>query len=168
MAVIIQGVSLPFGVPEEEIISSGLKKAGISRKSVTRTGLHKTSLDARRQNGIKTVSSVWAELESAEEEEKICRLKSFCVYVGAPDFVLPTASAKAEGKRIAVAGFGPAGMLAALILAEAGLRPVVFERGSEVDKRAAAVEDFWKNGNFSPRTNVQFGGGGPGTFSDGK
>ena len=79
MAIIIQGINSPVGTDSSEIIGTALKKAGI--KKAVQTGIHKISLDARKQNDIKTVSSVWAELESRAEEEKICSLKDFCTYV---------------------------------------------------------------------------------------
>lgn len=71
-------------------------------------------------------------------------------------------------KRPVVVGFGPAGMLAAYALAKAGLCPLVLERGADVDERRRRVNEFWQGGAFSPQTNVQFGEGGAGTFSDGK
>lgn len=73
-----------------------------------------------------------------------------------------------EEERPVIAGFGPCGMFAALILAEAGLRPVVLERGRDVDRRAQDVEHFWNTGELDTESNVQFGEGGAGTFSDGK
>ncbi|MDR1136627.1 MAG: NAD(FAD)-utilizing dehydrogenase [Clostridiales Family XIII bacterium] len=70
--------------------------------------------------------------------------------------------------RPVIAGFGPCGMFAALILAEHGLKPLVLERGKPVEERIVDVERFWKNGVLDPESNVQFGEGGAGTFSDGK
>ena len=77
-------------------------------------------------------------------------------------------SARILEHRPIVVGFGPAGMFAALILAQAGLRPLVLERGQDVDARTAAVERFWQDGVLNVQSNVQFGEGGAGTFSDGK
>jgi uncharacterized FAD-dependent dehydrogenase len=74
----------------------------------------------------------------------------------------------AGGARPVVVGFGPAGIFAAYYLAKAGLRPIVFERGGSVANRAAMVESFWRGGTLNPESNVQFGEGGAGTFSDGK
>lgn len=73
-----------------------------------------------------------------------------------------------ESKRPVVIGFGPAGMFAMLKLSEAGLRPVCYERGEKVDERQLSVERFWQTGELNPESNVQFGEGGAGTFSDGK
>ena len=70
--------------------------------------------------------------------------------------------------RPVVVGFGPAGMLAAFYLAREGYRPLALERGQDVDQRTSDVEKFWQTGQFDPESNVQFGEGGAGTFSDGK
>jgi len=82
-----------------------------------------------------------------------------------PTYEIPRAESDA---RPVVVGFGPAGMFAALLLAEAGLRPLVLERGADVETRAAAVKRFWETGALDERCNVQFGEGGAGAFSDGK
>ena len=71
-------------------------------------------------------------------------------------------------ERPVVVGFGPAGMLAAFYLAREGYRPIVLERGQDVDQRSHDVETFWQTGEFKAESNVQFGEGGAGTFSDGK
>ena len=71
-------------------------------------------------------------------------------------------------QRPVVAGMGPAGLFAALLLAQAGQQPIVLERGAPVEERSRDVEHFWQSGELRPESNVQFGEGGAGTFSDGK
>ncbi len=168
MAVIIQNIPAPVGTEHGEIISLALKKAGILPRQAVTTGIHRISLDARKHNDIKTVSSVWAELESKGLEEKICRSKDFCTLVDIAPFEPEITGKTLPDGRIAVAGFGPGGMFAGLVLARAGYRPLIFERGADCDSRSEKVEKFWKTGEFDEHTNVQFGEGGAGTFSDGK
>lgn len=168
MAIIIQNISAPPGAAAENIIASALKKSGINKSTVIRSGIHKISLDARKQNDIKLAVSVWAELSSPEEEKYISEKREHISLVDITPFVPQVTGEKIPEGRIAVAGFGPAGMFAAFVLAEAGYRPVVLERGADVDSRTAAVNAFWSSRSFSPVTNVQFGEGGAGTFSDGK
>ena len=70
--------------------------------------------------------------------------------------------------RPVIVGFGPAGMFCGLMLARAGFSPLILERGEDVDSRTQKVEAFWRGGELNPESNVQFGEGGAGTFSDGK
>lgn len=80
----------------------------------------------------------------------------------------PDAGEKQLSHRPVIVGSGPAGMFCAYELAKHGYCPIILERGSSVEERTAEVERFWKDGILNPKTNVQFGEGGAGTFSDGK
>lgn len=166
MAVIISQVKTPVTSGSEEIIRAALKKAGLSINDTIKAGVHKTSLDARNNDRIVLVSSVMAELESEGEEKRICEKFPFCSEVKRQK-LMPEKCGHAD-KKVVIAGFGPAGMFAGLILAEYGFSPVIIERGGSVEERTAAVENFWKNAVLDTNTNVQFGEGGAGTFSDGK
>lgn len=166
MPVIISQIITDVSASQTEIISAALKKAGINPRSAASCGVHKTSLDARDNGNIKLVSSVWAELEDQNAERKLCEKNPFCTEVRTENPLPPK-----DGQRLknaVIAGFGPAGMFAALTLAEYGFRPVVLERGGDADERTDAVRNFWSGGGLDISSNVQFGEGGAGTFSDGK
>ena len=129
--------------------------------------LVKRSVDARKKPDIKIIYTVDVAIDG--NEEKIIR-KSGCKRASiAPIsyYKLPQCSAVPE-KRPVVVGFGPAGMFAAFVLAKAGLRPIVLERGEDAQSRHEKVQKFWETGELDVRSNVQFGEGGAGTFSDGK
>lgn len=166
MAVIISQIRTEVGADREEIISAALKRAGLSRNGVRKADVYKTSVDARDNSRISIVSSVWAELGDSSAEQKICEKFSFCSEVKNQRLMPERVSGKT--KKVVIAGFGPAGMFAALTLAEYGFEPVVIERGGNVDDRVRAVNNFWNNAVLDVSTNVQFGEGGAGTFSDGK
>lgn len=172
MAVIISRIKTPVTAGREEIISAALKKAGLAPASVLKCEVRKTSLDARDNSRICLVSSVWAELGDETAELRLCEKKDFCDRVSygtnAAEKLLPEKNFADKKKKVVIAGFGPAGIFAALTLAEYGFEPIVAERGGDVDERTAAVHDFWNGGELDTSTNVQFGEGGAGTFSDGK
>lgn len=125
--------------------------------------LVKRSLDARRKNDLHYVCSVAFGYKGGEEAI-IAREKNAALYEK-PVFNIPAVSMPL---RPVVAGFGPAGMFAGLVLSRAGARPIVLERGEAVETRMEKVAAFRAGGSLDPECNVQFGEGGAGTFSDGK
>ncbi len=167
MAVIISEISSAVNESEKNIIDKAIRRAGLTKSDIHVAGIYKTSLDARDNTNIKLVSSVWVETD-VNDEERACALKPFCSQVKVNDFAPASFGTERADGRIVIAGFGPAGMFAALTLAEYGYKPLVLERGGDVDSRTAKVTAFWKNGTFDRQSNVQFGEGGAGTFSDGK
>ncbi|MCR5626981.1 MAG: FAD-dependent oxidoreductase [Lachnospiraceae bacterium] len=130
----------------------------------------KSSIDARKKNEPLYVYSVAL---SVKNEEKVIKNlkdnKNVSLYekTGYKAVTLNMAPGK-DLVRPVVIGFGPAGMFAAYLLALNGLRPLVLERGCEVSKRKEKIETFWNTGELDENSNVQFGEGGAGTFSDGK
>ncbi len=165
--IIAENIRLPVTAPTEEIFSEAarrLKKAGIS--DIFDIKLHKRSLDARRRGNPCFVCSVicMCDVSTKTAEHlgkyslKLCPKKTL-------DFPEGNEIMRA---RPVVIGFGPAGMFSALILAEHGYRPIVLERGDALDDRVKKTESFFAGGALDPESNVQFGAGGAGTFSDGK
>ncbi len=126
--------------------------------------IRKKSLDARRKGEIRFVYAVDAETDC---EDAVLKRTSSPKITRAEDYEYEIPRADSD-KRPLIAGFGPAGMFAGLVLAEAGLRPVIIERGLDAKARREKVDLFWRNGKLDPDCNVQFGEGGAGTFSDGK
>lgn len=125
------------------------------------------SLDARKKEDIHYSYIVEAALVKEEKVLKNKRIKGIepAVKKESRPFFMGTEKLL---ERPVIAGFGPAGMFCALELARQGYRPMVIERGEEIEKRVSSVERFWQKGELNPSSNVAFGEGGAGTFSDGK
>ncbi len=121
----------------------------------------KKSIDARDKNDVHYLFSLNIKIEN---ENKFLKLKNVSVV---KPFIYEIKKSHSE-KRPVIVGFGPAGLLAALVLARAGLNPIVIEQGKKVDERQKDIETFFKTGILNTSSNVQFGEGGAGTFSDGK
>ena len=129
--------------------------------------IHKRSIDARKRDDIKVVCTVCAEVESKRNKGSLEYLEKKGIKVYSEEELEICLGNKPEHPPVVV-GFGPAGMFCALILARAGYKPVVIERGSDIDTRIADVDAFYKTKKLNSDSNIQFGAGGAGTFSDGK
>ncbi|QZY54347.1 NAD(P)/FAD-dependent oxidoreductase [Crassaminicella profunda] len=140
------------------------KKLRVKPEEIIDYKIYRESIDARRN----TISFVYSIDVKVKNEEKV--LKKNKNVKKSPKLVYEDVSSgnkKLENRPIIV-GMGPAGMFAGLILAQRGYRPIILERGQDVDTRSKDVENFWKSGKLKLASNVQFGEGGAGTFSDGK
>lgn len=143
-------------------------KLRISIKDINRLEIVKKSIDARKKTQVSYSYSVRAGL-SKDMEQKICAMKLPDVSMASEKSYrfLPCGDRKPAHPPVIV-GMGPAGLFLGLMLSEAGYCPVILEQGGDVDERHLSVENFWKTGNLDIHSNVQFGEGGAGTFSDGK
>lgn len=166
----IHQIKLNLNESKDKIPGKILRKISGRDLSITKWNIVKESLDARDKSNIMWTYSVDFELNKTPSGGALAKLKKAGVE-NAPDLVyeVPFAGKNMEGiDRPVVVGFGPGGIFAGLILAEAGLKPIVLERGQDVDTRTAQVEKFWNEGVLDTESNVQFGEGGAGAFSDGK
>ncbi len=169
MELLVKNIVLPFDEPSEYAIEQAVSavEAILHRRPAGGGHIYKKSVDARRRDAIKFVytASVTGDFTPAELEV-LAAAGIVPLDVGEPEPVAP--GDERLSARPVVIGFGPCGMFCALALAGRGYRPLVLERGSDVDARVQAVERFSAGGEFDPACNVQFGAGGAGTFSDGK
>ncbi len=167
MPIIVMNIQTPPSATNEDKIDAALKAVSLSQSDIENAGIYKSSIDARKRTDIHFVSSVMLTLKSKALEEKLCRRYKNVKYVEELH-LNPTISKEKRSGRVVISGFGPCGMFCALLLSEYGYKPIVLERGADVDERVKAVEGFWSGKELDERTNVQFGEGGAGTFSDGK
>ncbi|MBE6054618.1 MAG: hypothetical protein E7212_12095 [Clostridium sartagoforme] len=167
MAIRINNIALSIDEDKSLLINKVSKKLRIPKEEIQNLKIIRESLDARKKNDIKYVYCV--DIEHNNEEKLVNKLKDKDVKLEVPIYNAEVEFGEKElNSRPVVVGFGPAGIFAALLLAEKGYKPIVIERGEDVDKRTATVDKFWETGKLDTESNVQFGEGGAGAFSDGK
>lgn len=157
----VNGLKLKVGYTEQDLLSECAKKMRARNGEIICIEKLKESIDARDKNNVVYVLNVAVEVKST--------YKNFKHFENVSVDHSGLTYEKAEyATRPVVVGFGPSGMFCALALAIMGLKPIVLEQGKNVDDRKADVERFWQTGVLDENSNVQFGEGGAGTFSDGK
>ena len=165
--LLIKDIRLP--ITEDSVLATdfALKKlyALMGRENVGEARIYKKSVDARRRDSITAVYSVAVSVEGVPEKSI---LEANAISVIADSDVEVVKGNRVLDGRPVVVGNGPCGMFCALLLAENGYRPIVIERGDSVENRTKAVDDFYKTKVLDTESNIQFGAGGAGTFSDGK
>ena len=164
----VNSLRLEIKYSEKDITDAIRKRLRLREERPFEYELVRLSLDARKKDDIHYICSADVRIDGEKELLKDRRIKNIApasniVYRDPADHI-----AFSSHSRPVIAGFGPAGMFLAYKLAKAGFRPIVLERGADVDSRIRAVNAFWSGGPLDPESNVQFGEGGAGTFSDGK
>ncbi len=161
----IRDISLSPEHNPDQLLFEAAKLLKISGSKIRKLSLVRRSIDARKKPDVRIIYTVDVAVDGSEQKilrQSGCKKASI---VQKTHYEIPKT---ASPERPVVVGFGPAGMFAALVLALAGLRPIVLERGEDAKRRHEKVSHFFATGELDTMSNVQFGEGGAGTFSDGK
>lgn len=152
----IDGIKVPI---TREITASDIaKRTKLKKEKIISFKILRKAIDARKKQEICHVYTVLADIDA--------QIKDFPKYKE-EEYLFPLLKGMPK-KRLLIVGTGPCGLFAGLMLARAGAKPILIERGADIKTRKKAVESFWESGELCSKTNVQFGEGGAGTFSDGK
>ncbi len=167
MSIIISNIRIGIDEPDDTAISIAINHLNLQKTSIKKAYIYKKSLDARRKGNVSFVTSVVIDLFEKEAIIVNNISNSNVMYKEKKEIKFSHGN-KPLDHPIVVIGFGPAGLFAAHTLAKLGYKPIVFEKGNDLDTRVNNVNQFWKHGVLNSSSNVQFGEGGAGTFSDGK
>lgn len=159
----VQGLRLRPGEPESKLTKKLQRELGCEVKGFQ---VLRRSVDARKKDDLSLVYTLGVDVPHENQVLKKCRSKKVSRYLP-QEYAFPVEHLRLS-QRPVIVGAGPAGLFCALMLARVGARPIVLERGQDVDTRTEQVSAFWNGGALDPESNVQFGEGGAGTFSDGK
>ncbi len=161
-------VKLPLDHPEAALKAAVLKRLGLSEADLIGFSVFRRGHDARKKSDIHFVYTL--DIEVRNEAAVFKRLRGDRHVSVTPDMAYHFVTRAPEGlaERPVVIGMGPCGLFAGLILAQMGFRPIILERGKAVRERTQDTWGLWRKGKLNPESNVQFGEGGAGTFSDGK
>ncbi len=160
--IIVRNIKMPLEHSEKELKQKINKTLKLKENELIKYEIAKKAIDSRKKSNVHYIYNVYVE---AKNEKKLLKIKNVAE---AHKYQYQTTQVTGAGVRPVIIGSGPAGLLAGIVLAEAGLKPIIIEQGKDVDSRKKDIEKFWETGELNPTSNVQFGAGGAGTFSDGK
>ena len=168
MQIMVRNIRLPVSASDGEVMEQATKRLAplLDKRDIEKRYIFRRSVDTRHKT-LSIVYSVAVVTQAMIDSDKLAELDCCVIDECDPTEGLTRGNETPQGRPVVV-GFGPCGMFAALLLAEFGYRPIVIERGDNVLVRAAKVTKFFRTGELDTETNIQFGAGGAGTFSDGK
>ncbi len=164
----LRELKLPLDHAPEALHAAAAKRLGVSETDISELTIARRGWDARKRSAILLVYTVDVTLR--DEDSVLKRLAEDAHITATPDtsYRFVARSSAADGERPIVIGAGPCGLMCALVLAQMGFRPIILERGRIVRQRTKDTWGLWRRSVLDPESNVQFGEGGAGTFSDGK
>lgn len=163
----VSNIKLDINDSLDNIKKLVLKKLKVNENELLSYKIYKESIDARKKGKIDFVYTVDVELKNEKNILKKSKIKDVVEVKEKKYLDVKSGSQKLKNKPVVI-GSGPAGLFASLVLAQRGYNPILLERGLDVDTRTEDIKKFWESGKFNSKSNVQFGEGGAGTFSDGK
>lgn len=153
---------------ENRLMQYVAKALSVHEEDIIQLNIVKKSLDARKKPDLYWIYTVDAELKASVNFKRIFKNKNVSSAPELKMYQIPKCGKVVMEHQPVVVGMGPAGLFCAYLLAQRGFKPIVIEQGNDVDTRIRDVKDFWQGKPLKPNSNVQFGEGGAGTFSDGK
>lgn len=164
----IRQIKIPLDKDNLDFLYTAVSKIlKVKKEELSNLKIVKKSLDARKKDNVHYVYEIDI---SINNEDKILKKNKSLDILKTPDerYIFTSSGTKEIIDRPVIVGSGPAGLFCAYVLAENNYKPLIIERGAKVEERVEIIENFWKTGKLDVNTNVQFGEGGAGTFSDGK
>ena len=163
----IRQINVAIDEDENELITKCAKKLKTNKENIEEYKIVKKSIDARDKQNI--VFCYEVDIKAKNEDEILRKNKSKDIFEASnTQYEFKITGKQKMKNRPVIVGSGPAGLFCGYMLASYGYKPIIIERGEQIEKRVKTVETFWKEGNLNKESNVQFGEGGAGTFSDGK
>ena len=156
----INNLKIRKDISNEEVFKIAIKKNNIKPTDILEWHISKKSIDARKKDDVHYTYSIDFKLKNEHKYKKFNKINELHIPNVTPHNL--------QNKKVIIIGAGPSGLFAALTLVQNGLCPIVIEQGDSIEKRKSTVDTFLKEGKLNPLSNVQFGEGGAGTFSDGK
>jgi len=156
----INNVKIRKDLSNQEVFEFAINKNKISKEDILKWHISKKSIDARKKDDVHYIYSIDLEVKDEKKYKKLDKIKELKLANIHVNY--------SSQKRPVIIGAGPSGLFAALTLVENGIKPIIIEQGQSVEKRKRTIDNFLFTGKLNTFSNIQFGEGGAGTFSDGK